>query len=114
MTNETRGVRAVRVLWAVLGGVWGAWLGFGGYFRLPHNADTFGTMIAAGFFGLFAFIGLFLGLAAGALIGGSVEKALRRSGAGSVAALGVATLMNAVVLWQIGRLVQAQFPGLRS
>ena len=114
MKLESRGVRSVRVSWAALGGVWGAWLGFGGYFRLPHNADTFGTMIAAGFFGLFAFIGLFLGLAAGALIGGSVEKALRRSGAGPVAALGVATLMNAAVLWQIGRLVKAQFPGLRS
>ena len=114
MKLESRSVRSVRVSWAALGGVWGAWLGFGGYFRLPHNADSFGTMIAAGFFGLFAFIGLFLGVAAGALIGGLVEKALRRAGAGPVATLGVATLVNAVVLWQLGRWVQVQFPGLRS
>lgn len=114
MKHETRGVRVVRLSWPVLGGVSGAWMGFGGYLRLPNNADSFGTMIAAGFFGVFALAGLLLGVAAGALIGGSVERLLRRSGLGIIAALSVATLVNAVVLWQLAGWVHARFPGLRS
>jgi hypothetical protein len=37
---------AVRLSWPLLGGVWGAWLGFGGYLRLPQNADSFATVLA--------------------------------------------------------------------
>lgn len=44
---------AVRVSWALLGGAWGVWLGLGGALRLPHNADSFGSLIAMGFFGMF-------------------------------------------------------------
>lgn len=106
--------RFVHVSWLLLGGAWGAWLGFGGYFRLPHNADSFGMLFALGFFVFFAGVGLFAGAASGALIGGLVEWFLRRSGAGTVAALSVATLVNALVLWQIGDYVQAKYPGLRA
>ena len=104
----------VRVSWLLLGGAWGAWLGFGGYFRLPQNEDSFGTLFASGFFVFFAGIGLFAGAAAGALIGGLVEWFLRRSGAGILAALSVATLVNPLVLWKIGDFVQAEYPGLRA
>lgn len=104
----------VRVSWLLLGGAWGAWLGFGGYFRLPHNADSFGTLFASGFFVFFAGAGLFAGAASGALIGGLVEWLLRRSGAGILAALSVATLVNVLVLWQIGDFVHAKYPGLRT
>jgi hypothetical protein len=113
MTHESRGVWAVRVSWAVLGGGWGAWAGFGGYLRLPTNADSFGSMLAAGFFGLFALLGLLLGAASGALIGGSVERLLRRTGAGVIGAVSVATLVNAIVLWGLVEWVRARFPGLR-
>jgi hypothetical protein len=105
---------AVRISWPLLGGVWGAWLGFGGYLLLPKNADSFGTVFALGFFSFFAWIGLFTGMAAGALIGGSAERLLRRFGAGIAGALSVATLVNALVLWQIAGLVQTKFPGLRG
>lgn len=49
----------------------------------------------------------------GALIGGSVDKLLRRFGVGIVGALSVATPVNALVLWQIAGVVQARYPGLR-
>ncbi|AGX88471.1 hypothetical protein Cenrod_2413 [Candidatus Symbiobacter mobilis CR] len=104
---------AVRISWPLLGGVWGAWLGFGGYLRLPQNADSFGTVFALGFFSFFAWVGLFAGIASGALIGGLVERLLRRFGAGIASAVGVATLVNALVLWQIAGVVQAKYPGLR-
>jgi hypothetical protein len=113
MKHESRGVWVVHVSWAVLGGVWGAWVGFGGYLRLPNNADSFGTMLAGGFFGFFALLGFLLGAASAALIGGSVERLLRRSGMGVMGALSVATLVNAIVLWQLVGWVQGRFPGLR-
>ncbi|RFC37054.1 MAG: hypothetical protein DID92_2727743362 [Candidatus Nitrotoga sp. SPKER] len=104
----------VRVSWPLLGGMWGAWLGFGSYFHLPHNANSFGTFFASGFFIFFAGVGLVAGAALGALIGGLAEWLLRRSGAGIVAALSVATLVNMLTLWQISDFVQAKYPGLRA
>ncbi len=103
----------VRISWALLGGLWGAWLGFGGYLGLPQNADSFAMLFALGVFGFFAWLGLFAGMASGALIGGLVERLLRRFSAGIASAISVATLVNALVLWQIVGLIQAQFPGLR-
>ena len=104
---------AVRISWPLLGGAWGAWLGFGGYLRLPHNADSFAAAFALGFFSFFGWVGLFAGMASGALIGGLVEKLLQRFGAGIASAISVATLVNALVLWQIVGYIQVQFPGLR-
>jgi hypothetical protein len=67
-----------------------------------------------GGYSVFALIGLFIGIATGALIGGSVEKLLRLLGAGTVTAMSVATLVNALLVWQLVGFVQAQYPGLRS
>jgi predicted lipid-binding transport protein (Tim44 family) len=70
-------------------------------------------VFALGFFSFFAWVGLFAGMASGALTGGLVEKLLRRFGAGVASAICVATLVNALVLWQIAGFIQVQFPGLR-
>jgi predicted lipid-binding transport protein (Tim44 family) len=105
---------AVRLSWPLLGGVSGAWLGFGGYLRLPQNADSFATVLALVFFSFFAWVGFFAGIALGALIGGLVEKLMRRLGAGTAGAVCVATLVNGLALWQIAGIVQAKFPGLRA
>jgi hypothetical protein len=113
MTHENRGVSAVRASWAVLGGVWGAWAGFAGYLRVPNNPDSFGSMLAGGFFGLFALLGLVIGAVSGAVIGRSVERVMRRSGAGLIAAMSVATLVNAIALWALVEGVRSRFPGLR-
>ena len=104
---------AVRISWPLLGGVSGAWLGFGGYLRLPQNADSFATVFALGYFSMFAWVGLFSGMVSGALIGGLVERLLRRFGVGIAGAVIMATLVNALVLWQIVGLAQAKYPGLR-
>jgi predicted lipid-binding transport protein (Tim44 family) len=104
---------AVRITWPLLGGVWGAWLGFGGYLRLPHNADSFAYAFAFGYFSFFACMGIFAGMASGALIGGLVERLLQRFGVGIAGAVSVATLINALLLWQIVSLAQAKYPGLR-
>jgi hypothetical protein len=42
-----------------------------------------------------------------------LERLLRHLGAGISGALSVATLVNALVLWQVAGLVQAKYPGLR-
>jgi len=104
----------VRILWPLLGGAWGAWLGFRGYFGISFNADTLAPIFVAGFYVFFTLIGLLAGAASAALIGGSVESLLRRFGAGIVASLSVATLINALALWQLGDFVQAKYPGLRA
>jgi hypothetical protein len=102
----------VRISWAMLGGACGTWLGLSGYLQLPHNADSFGSLIAKGVFGMFAWVGLLLGMACGALIGGLVEALLRRLGAGLAAASSVATVVNALALWLLVGAVQAAYPGL--
>ena len=106
--------QAVRIAWALLGGVWGAWLGFGGALRLPDNADTFAALFAYLFFGFFALGGLLAGALAGAAIGISAETLLRRFGAGTAITLCLATLANVLVLWQIADFIQAKYPGLRA
>ena len=114
MKRASAGLWIVRISWALLGGLWGAWLGFGGYFRLPSNADSFATFFATGFFSFFAVVGFASGMAVGALVGGLAEKLLRHLGVGTVGAALVATLVSAVVLWQVGSVVQAKLPGLRA
>jgi len=104
----------VRIVWPLLGGAWGAWLGSRGYFRVHLNADTFAPVFVLGFYAFFALIGLIAGAASCALIGGLVERLLRYFGIGIVAALSVATLLNVLALWQIGDFVQAKYPGLRA
>ncbi len=105
----------VRLSWPLLGGAWGAWLGYRGYVHLPsYNADSAGSLLVSVFFLFFAVVGLFAGAASGALIGGLVEWFLRRSGARIVTALSVATLVNALLLWQIVDFIQVKYPGLRA
>ncbi len=106
--------KSVRISWPVLGGLWGGWLGFGGYPQLLQNADSFALVFALGFYIFFGCIGLVAGMAAGALTGGLVEWLLRRLGMGIAVAVTAATLVSALVLWQIAGLIQAKYPGLRS
>lgn len=106
--------RWVRAAWPALGGLWGAWVGLRGLFRLAYNPDTFASMLAGGFFVLYALIGLLAGAACGWLVGRLVESGMRRIGAGLVVALAVASVVNLVVLWQASRAVGRIYPGLRA
>jgi hypothetical protein len=102
---------AVRISWPLLGGAWGALAGFGGYHRLANNADSFGTMIAQGFFIGTAIIGLIAGMACGMLVGGLTEKLLTSLGVWAVCAVCVATLVNALVIWQLVGILHMKYPG---
>lgn len=104
----------VLVSWPLLGGAWGAWVLFRGpYSRLSHmNADSFAPVFVWGFAVFFAFVGMIAGAAICALIGGFFEWLRRRFGIASIAAIGVATLVNVLILWQIGGFVQTKYPGL--
>jgi len=105
--------KAVRISWPVLGGLWGGWLGFGGYPQLSRNADSFAMVFALGFYIFFGCIGLVAGMASAALTGGLVEWLLRRLGMRIAGAVTAATLASALVLWQIAGFIQAKYPGLR-
>ncbi len=105
---------AVRISWPLLAGAWGALVGFQGHLALPRNADSFGSLIATGYYGFFALTGLAAGLVLGALVGGLVELLVRRLGAPTAAALVVATITNALVCWQLAGMVEARYPGLRG
>ena len=106
-------VWAVRISWPLLGGIWGAMAGFGGYHWITKNADSFGTMFAHGFFIATAIIGLFAGIACGVLVGGLTEKLLRYLGVRTAYALCVATVANTLVIWQLIGMVQTKYPGFR-
>lgn len=114
MTRASPLQRAVRASWPLLGGAWGAWLGFGGYFGMAHNADSFGAMLATGFFAVFGLAGLAAGALVAALVGRGTEWLLLRCRAGAVSALVVATMVMALVVWQMASVLQTRFPGLRS
>ena len=104
---------AVRISWPLLGGAWGAVAGFGGIHRLTHNADSFGSFIAHGFFITTAIIGLFAGMACGVLVGGLTEKLLRCLGVWGACAVCVATVVNALTLWLLVGILQSKYPGFR-
>lgn len=106
--------RAVRISWPVLGGAWGAWIGFGGYLGIAPNADSVAMLFVLGFYCVFALAGLLAGIGIGGLTGGLVEWLLRRVGMGIAAALIVATVVNALVLWQVAGFVQSKYPGLKA
>jgi hypothetical protein len=103
----------MRVSWPLLGGVWGFIVGFGGYKSLPHNADSFGTMIAQGFFISTAIIGLFAGMIIAMLVGGLTERVLRLLDMHISTAVCIATAVNGLVIWQLVGIVQHRYPGLR-
>lgn len=113
MKLEEKFLWAVRVSWPVLGGIWGAVLGFGGLLRLPHTADSFGTVFAQGFFIFAACIGLLAGCACGAVVGGLTEKLLLNFRVRAVSAACVATAVTVFVLWQISGFIQNKYPGFR-
>lgn len=105
-----------RVLWPLLGSAWVAWALFRGpYHALDHiNRDTLAPLAVWVFFAFFTGVGLLAGAATATVIGGSIEWLLRRIGAGVVAAVCVATLVNVLALWQITDFLQTKYPGLRA
>jgi hypothetical protein len=112
-TNENKLLWVVRFSWPLLGGIWGALLGSVGMFQLPRNADSFGTLLAQGFFVFAGCVGFAGGCACGMCVGGLTEKMLQRLGVRAAAAVCVATIVNAVVLWQLAGFIQARYPGFR-
>jgi len=113
MKQEGKFCWLVRISWPLLGGIWGALLGFGGLLQLPHNADSFGTIFAQGFFIIAACIALLAGCACGVLVGGLTEKLLLRLGVRATSAVCAATVVNAIVIWQLAGFIQNKYPGFR-
>lgn len=113
MKAENKLLWIVRVSWPLLGGACGAVTGFGDYYRIAYNADSFGSMLGYGFFIFFAAIGLLAGIICGLLVGGLTEKLLRYLGVRAVGAVCLATVLNALVIWQLIGIVQTIYPGLR-
>lgn len=114
MKHENTFLWILRLSWPLLGGSWGAWVGFGGYGRITPNADSFGSLLTLGFFTFFGAAGCIVGAVSAALIGGLGQWLLRRLSMPIVGAVCVATIVNALLLWQLADLVQARFPGLRA
>ena len=111
--EDATSVRWLRRSWPWLGGAWGVWIGFGGHFGVRASADSFGSMLALGFFGAFAALGLPAGAAVGAGVGRLVHALARRIGVGALAAALLATALTGAAIWALGSEVQRQFPGLQ-
>jgi hypothetical protein len=103
--------------WCLFGGAWGAWVGFQGisqYSGPAMNPDTAAPVFVWGMFVVFAAIGLFAGAATASAVGSAVAWGLRRLGVWPVAAVLMALMVTGVALWEMSRLVQDRYPGLRS
>lgn len=106
-----------RIVWPLSGGAWGAWVGFQGisrHFLTEVNRDSFALVFVLGFYALFAVVGFFVGAVSAVTVGGCIKWLLRRVGIGIVAAIGAASLLNVLTLWQITDFLQTKYPGLRS
>jgi len=102
--------------WCLLGGAWGAWVGFQGisqYSGPAMNHDTAAPVFVRGTFVVFAAIGFFAGAATASAVGGGVDWGLRRLGVRPVIAGIVALLATGGALWEMSALLQASYPGLR-
>lgn len=113
MSIKSKILWAVRISWPLLGGAWGAALGFSGVHHLADNADSFGTMIAQSVFIITAVIGLLAGSVCGALFGGLTEKLLLRFGVRVASAVCVASVVNVLLLWLLVGIVQTKVPAFR-
>jgi hypothetical protein len=87
--------------------------GSGGYYGIADSADGFGAMLAQGFFIATGIIGLVAGMTCGVFVGGLTEKLLRYLGVMAAYALCVATVVNALFIWQLIGMVQTKYPGFR-
>ena len=114
MTNRPSLSQVIRWSWCAGGGLWGAWVGFGGYFGIARNADSFASLLASSFYIAFALLGLLAGMAVGGSAGYLADYVMRRLGAGTVAALVLATLASGCAVWQVSNLVLGRYPGLRA
>ena len=104
----------IRALWPILAGLWGAWLGAGGYSHINFTGDSFAQIFVGGYFALFALIGLAVGALTGALAGGGTEWLLRRLGLGSIAALLGASLLCFWACQSLSAAVQIRYPGIQT
>jgi hypothetical protein len=114
--DEKRKISAVWVIrccWALLGGVWGGLLGYGGFTHLPENHDTAAWFFAGFLFAGLALAGAAIGIAVASAIGGGTEFLLRRLRLGAVIALLGATVASAAACWTISEAIQAKYPGIR-
>ena len=100
--------------WLAIGGAWGAWVGFGGYFAVSRNADSSASLFVSGFFVGFAVLGLLAGMAVGGSAGWLVERLMHRLGTGTTTAVVVASLASVCAVWQVSSLVLDRYPGLRA
>lgn len=103
----------IRALWLILPGLWGAWLGAGGYFHIKFNADSFAALFAGGYFAFFALIGLTVGIISGALVGVATEWLLRRLGVGILPSVLAASLVCFLACLALSDGVQARYPGIQ-
>jgi len=102
----------VRALWPFSGGLWGAWLGAGGFFDIRFTGDSLAAVLVGGYFVAFAVLGLVVGAITGAVVGGATEFLLRRLRLGSALALLGASLLSFWVCLALSGAVQRRYPGI--
>lgn len=114
MTADRDHWRLLRTCWPLFAGAWSGWLVVRRLLEMHWNGDSFGSAAYLMFGLCFAFIFFMVGAAIAVLLGRLVESLMRRSGAGVAVAVIVATLLNALAIWQIGNYVQSQVPALQA
>jgi hypothetical protein len=112
-SKEQKASWLIRALWPMLAGLWGAWLGAGGYSRISFNGDSLAQIFVGGYFAWFALIGLAVGVFTGALVGGGTEWLLRRFSLGSIPALLGASLVCFWACLTLSNAVQMHYPGIQ-
>ena len=106
----------IRILWFVLGGMWGGWLGYQpvSHYLPITNHDTAGGLFVVIFGLIEALVGIVLGGYLCVMIGGLTELIMRRLRVGIVAALIVASLLNVLAAWQLTNYLQANYAGFQT
>ncbi len=104
----------MKVVFTLLSALWGAWVGFGGYFNLKSNSETFAMLFVFGYYVVFAGIGLVTGGLVSLTVWLLVETIRRRIKAPPLLTPLIAGVLSFLSVWQITDYVYAFYPGLHS
>ena len=102
----------MKIVLMVLSGLWGAWVGFGGFLHVKSNSDSFAMIFVLSYYVVFAGIGIIIGSLVAMSIWFLVEKIVRSVGVTPKLMPILASALTGIAVWLLTDLIYKNYPGL--